>query len=107
MDLQGARADLMKAQTEEAVIAVVQQQLQGLRDGDFDSLPDAFRPHLMRTADELSRWALYFNREDLSLPPDQAGRSLVHELRFLLTAAAWRLAEIAHEKRYGGEFPRR
>ena len=101
MDLDDARAGLKKAQTEEAVFALVQQQLQGLRDAELASLPDAFRPHLIRTADDLSRWALYFNREDLSLPPNQAAYPVVHQMRFLLTAAAWRLAEIAHDKRYG------
>ena len=101
MDIARARADLRKAQTEEAVFALVQQHLDGLREADFDSLPEGFRAHLIRTADDISRWALYFNREDLSLPPDLGTRTLVQELRLLFTAAAWRLAELAHHKRYG------
>jgi hypothetical protein len=101
MDLARARADLRKAKTEEAVFALVQQHLAGLEEADLASLPDGLRAHLLRTADDISRWALYFNREDLSLPPEVVAGTLVHELRALFTAAAWRLADLAHRKRYG------
>lgn len=100
MDLARTRAAIRTAETEEAIFALVQQHMQGMREPDFDSLPETFRAHLIRTADDISRWALYFNREDLSLPPDQAARTVIQEMRFVFTAAAWRLAELAHRKRY-------
>jgi hypothetical protein len=101
MDLARARADLRKAKTEEAVFALVQQHLADLDEADLAKLPDGLRAHLLRTADDISRWALYFNREDLSLPPEVLAGSLVHEMRSLFTTAAWRLAELGHRKRYG------
>jgi hypothetical protein len=98
MDLAGTRAAIRKAETEEVVFALVQQYLQEMPDTDFESMPDAFRAHLIRTADDVSRWALYFNREDLTVPPEQSGRTVLREMVLLFTAAAWRLAEIAHLK---------
>ena len=104
MDLAKARAAIRQAKTEEAVVKVVQEHLDGIPEADLELLPAGFRTHLVRTADDVSRWALYFNREDLTVPPDPGARSIIRDLVMLLVPAAWRLAEIMHAKgpRHGG-----
>ena len=89
-------AALREAKTEEAVFAEVQKYLQDLQESDFGSLPDGLRPHLIRTADDISRWALYFNREDLTLPPHPKANTLIREMLQLFTTASWRIVELAH-----------
>ena len=95
VDLAATRAQIKDAPTEEAVFEIVQRYLEEMPQRDFDALPEDFRAHLIRSADHVSRWALYFNRQDLTIPPGTGARSVIRDMVSLFTCAAHRLAEIA------------
>jgi hypothetical protein len=95
VDLAAARAQIRAAPTEERVFEIVQRYLNEMPQEHFDALPDDFRTHLIRSADHISRWALYFNRQDLTIPPGHGPRTVLSDMVSLFTCAAHQLAEIA------------
>lgn len=94
MDLKATRVQIQQASTEEAVFVLVRGYLAAMGDEAFQGLPQELRPHLIRSADDVSRWALYFHRQDLTIPPGEGARSMLRDMVMLFTSAAQRLAEI-------------
>ena len=101
MDLAATRAQIKDAPTEEAVFQLVQGYLEAMSQEEYDALPEDFRSHLIRSADHVSRWALYFNRQDLTIPPGEGPRSVIRDMVSLFTCAAHRLTEIATRRFHG------
>ena len=95
MDLAATRSQIEKAPTEEAVFQLVQGYLAQMTQEHFDALPEDFRAHLIRSADHVSRWALYFSRQDLTIPPGQGPRTAIRDMVSLFSCAAHRLTELA------------
>lgn len=98
MDLAVTRAQIKEASTEEAVFQLVQAYLAEMTQEDFEALPEDFRAHLIRSADHVSRWALYFSRQDLTIPPGRGPRTVIRDMVALFSCAAHRLTEIATRK---------
>jgi hypothetical protein len=94
LDLKATRAQIHQAGTEEAVFLIVQKYLESMDEQAFEGLPDELRPHLIRSADDVSSWALYFNRQDLTIPPGEGPRTVLRDMLLLFTTAAHRLAQI-------------
>jgi len=94
VDLEATRAQIQKAGTEEAVFLLVQKYLESMDEQAFQGLPDELRPHLIRSAGDISSWALYFNRQDLTIPPGEGARTVLRDMLQLFTTAAHRIAEI-------------
>lgn len=89
---------LQAAANEEAVFLLVQRHLEAMPEQAFVGLPEEFRPHLIRSADDVSRWALYFSRQDLTVPPGQGPRTVLRDMVVLFTTASRKLADIATRK---------
>jgi len=98
VDLTATRAQIHQARTEEAVFLHVQKYLESMDEQDFEGLPDELRPHLIRSAGDVSSWALYFNRQDLTIPPGEGARTVLRDMLQLFTTAAHRIAEIGIDR---------
>lgn len=95
MELPVTLQRIQTAATEEAVFQLVQRHLEDLPAEAYDGLPDEFRPHLIRSADDVSRWALYFSRQDLTIPPGEGPRTVLRDMMSLFIGAAHKLADLA------------
>lgn len=88
------REELDAAATEKDVINVVRDYVALLSRGDLSAMPEASRPGVIATAEEIAEWAVTLVREQLAFAAAGEGAEVMRDMGEFFAAAAAKMTEI-------------
>ena len=96
------RQRIQEAPSEQAVVAVVREYLDGWTPAQTQALPEGCRPDRIDDRDDVCAWAVTVARERLKVRPNGEADDLIEALTETLREAATRLSQLSTESRLLG-----
>jgi hypothetical protein len=88
------REELAAAASEKDILNVVRDYVALLSRDELELLPGEARPGIIRTAEEISEWAVKLVRDQLAIIAASAGAEVLRDLCEFFAAAAAKMVEV-------------